>query len=142
NSIRYEVRWETVPEKAGGEVSKTREGGTDSGAAILLLDFAHRRLRLDQDVLLRFMNNRGRQSRVRSTIRYDGREQSSYLVIDGDAAKAPAELDVKLVFTAPWAQGHVSWLAELSPMLWAHGLIRSSGDTTAGEPAFPLDWKP
>ena len=137
-AVRYSVRWEMFPTQIKPGDPKAGENGALTGSGVVLLDPAKGRLRVDKDELLRLANRRERVSRGRMTIRYDGREQSSALVLDLDAAAAPTEPAYRDVEIGPWGAS-MRWPDEFNPLLWGHGLVWTSRDTADG--GFPLAWR-
>ena len=87
--VKYVVRSEWFPPQIKPGDPKPGEDGAYTGTGVVLLDPAKGRLRVDKDELFHFTNAKYRLSRVRSTLRYDGREQWSAAAINNDAAIAP-----------------------------------------------------
>jgi hypothetical protein len=121
--VRYTIRWEVFPLRQKPGDPKPGEDGAYTGTAVVILDMPNSRLRVDQDELVHFSNRPERLSRVRLTLRYDGREQFSASAIDNDATTAPPEPDYETVYISPWGRNGVGWSLELNPILWGHGLL-------------------
>ena len=133
--VSYSVRWERIPSDLKPDAPKPGEDGAYTGSALVVLDPARKRLRMDKDEIIHFLNRRERLSRVRTIHRYDGAEQAFAHVIDLDATKAPVEPDVRSVTLGPWGQS-ARWSDEFNPLFWARGLI-----WTFRTKELPFDWR-
>ena len=138
-AVRYVVRWEEFPTGLGPGDPKPGEAGAFTGSGVVTLDPPNDRLRVDRDELLHFANRRERLGRVRSTVRYDGREQFTSLAIDHAAAATPPDPAYGHVEIVPAGHGGTGWPDEFDPLLWGHGLVRAHSDTSGG--ASPFGWR-
>ncbi|HEX4611839.1 MAG TPA: hypothetical protein VH092_26830 [Urbifossiella sp.] len=137
-AVRYTLRSEWFPANLKSDAPKPGEGGAYTGTGVVLFDPANGRLRVDTDERHHFQNRRERLSRVRTTIRYDGREQSAGMVIDVDAATAPADPVFRNISVGPWGLS-MGWPDQFDPLLWGHGRAWTPRDT--GARTFPLGWR-
>ena len=134
-AVKYDLRYEWAPHIPKPGYPKPGDGRAFTGTGSVTFDMANGRLCVDQDHFL-YSDRPDWVSRVRSSTRYDGQEQTSFVTSDPDASKSSPEPVVRSVDIGPWEQSASPWPVELSPLLWGHGVCWSHRDTDSR--AFPL----